>query len=56
MGSVPFLKTALNVFSMHKTFNAVFKNGFSPVLGAIPRLPIHRYFVFFNLDFSYLNI
>ena len=28
--------------SIQKTFNAVFENGFNPVLGSIPRLPIKR--------------
>ena len=26
-------------YAYKKTFNAVFKNGFNPVLGSIPRLP-----------------
>ena len=35
---------------MHlKNINAVFKNGFNPVLGSIPRLPIIDYYT--KLDF-----
>ena len=32
-----------SVLCIQKTFNAVFKNGFNPVLGSIPRLPIAYY-------------
>ena len=28
-----------SVLGIQKTFNAVFKNGFNPVFGSIPRLP-----------------
>jgi hypothetical protein len=28
---------------IQKTFNAVFKSGFNPVLGSIPRLPYLKY-------------
>ena len=33
-------KKKKSVLCIQKTFNAVFKNGFSPVLGSIPRLPV----------------
>ena len=42
-GFIPIINS--NVFNFNqfyeykKTFNAVFKEGFSPVLGSIPRLP-----------------
>ena len=31
------------VLFIQKTFNAVFRNRFNPVLGSIPRLPIYIY-------------
>ena len=34
------IKEKKSVSCIQKTFNAVFKNGFNPVLGSIPRLPI----------------
>ena len=33
------LEEKKTVLCIQKTFNAVFKNGFNPVLGSIPRLP-----------------
>ena len=40
-----------NSFMHTKTFNAVFKNGFNPVLGSITRLPpiIYRTYIIYKL-------
>jgi hypothetical protein len=39
------IKEKKSVVCIQKIFNAVFKNGFNPVLGSIPRLPYTTYAV-----------